>query len=109
MNPLAPILCASLPGTVCAVAHYIPWRHWFKSGRLPRPWAYTLGVLAIAIPATVAALLAAMTVLDALALLWLAIGSAAAGTLLPWWLDSEKSAQYTQQDEADWAALHDGE
>lgn len=59
MHPLAPILCASLPGTVCAVAHYIPWRHWFRRGRLPRPLAYAVGLLSVLLPATVAAWLAA--------------------------------------------------
>ena len=104
MHPLAPILCAALPGAICAVAHYIPWRHWFRRGRLPRPWAYAVGLLSVLLPATVAAWLAALSVPDVLALLWLAAGSAGVGTLAPWWLDGEKRARYAAQDAADAAA-----
>ena len=101
MNPLAPILCAALPGALCATAHYIPWRYWFKSGRLPRLWAYAAGSLAILLPTTVAALVAAITALDVLALLWLAAGSAALGTLIPWGSDAHKRAEYRHADDAE--------
>ena len=109
MHPLAPILCASLPGTVCAVAHYIPWRHWFRRGRLPRPLAYAVGLLSVLLPATVAAWLAAVDVADVLALLWLSAGSAGAGTLLPWWYDWQQRVQYSHQDAADVREWSDAE
>jgi hypothetical protein len=99
MNPLAPVLCATLPGALCAGAHYFPWRFWFKRGRLPRLWAYVCGLLAILLPATVAALLAALSVYDALALVWLATVSAGLGTALPWWHDSQKRAEYQRADD----------
>ena len=105
MHPLAPILCAALPGTLCAVAHYIPWRHWFRGGRLPRLWAYAVGLLAVLLPATIAAWLAAQTPADVLGLLWLAACSAGAGTLVPWRLDTEKRTELQRQREADAAEL----
>ena len=83
MNPLAPVLCASLPAAACAFAHYFPWRHVFKDGKLPRLYAYGAGLLAVLLPATIAALAAAQTVADAVALLWLAALSAGLGTLVP--------------------------
>ena len=66
MNPLAPVLCASLPAAACAFAHYFPWRHFFKDGKLPRLYAYASGLLSVLLPATIAALAAAVTVADAL-------------------------------------------
>jgi hypothetical protein len=99
MNPLASVLCATLPGALCASAHYFPWRFWFKRGRLPRPWAYVFGLLAILLPATVAALLAAQSAADALSLVWLATISAGLGTALPWWHDHQKRAEYQRADE----------
>lgn len=110
MHPLAPILCATLPGAVCAVAHYIPWRHWFRHGRLPRPAAYAVGLLAVLLPATIAAWLAALTVPDVLALVWLAACSAGMGTLIPWRLDAEKRAELQHRRETDAAEMFsDGE
>lgn len=105
MHPLAPILCATVPAAVCGLAHYLPWRHWFRRGRLPRLLAYSVGLLSILLPATVAAMLAAATVDQAMGLLWLAAGSAAAGTLIPWWLDWQRRAEYAAQDATDrtWA------
>ena len=101
MHPLAPIFCAALPGAVCATAHYIPWRHWFRHGRLPRPLAYAVGLLAVLLPATTAAWLAATAVGDALLLFWLAAMSAGLGTLVPWWVDGERRARYRAEDAAD--------
>ena len=110
MNPLAPVLCASLPAAACAFAHYFPWRHFFKSGRLPRLYAYASGLLSVLLPATIAALAAAVTVADAIALLWLAAISAGLGTLIPWWYDWTKRAELQRQREADAAELFgDGE
>lgn len=99
MNPLASVLCATLPGALCASAHYFPWRFWFKRGRLPRLWAYVFGLLAILLPATVAALLAAQSAADALSLVWLATISAGLGTALPWWHDHQKRTEYQRADE----------
>ena len=65
MNPLAPVLCATLPAAACAFAHYFPWRHFFKDGKLPRLYAYGAGLLSVLLPATIAALAAAVTVADA--------------------------------------------
>lgn len=101
MHPIAPILCASLPAAICVAGHYLPWRIWFRRGRLPRLAAYVFGLLAILLPATVAALLAALTVPDALALFWLAALSAGAGTAIPWWHDNAKRAEYRRADEMD--------
>lgn len=101
MHPLAPILCASLPGAICAATHYIPWRFWFRRGRLPRLWAYGVGLMAVLLPATVAAWLAALTVADVLGLLWLAAASAGAGTAVPWWYDWHNRTELQRQDEAD--------
>jgi len=101
MHPLAPILCASLPGIVCAFAHYFPWRHWFKRGRLPRLWAYVVGLLSILVPATLAALFAASSAGETIGLLWLAAGSAGIGTLIPWWHDWTKRAEYNAADAAE--------
>ncbi len=106
MHPLAPILCAAVPAALCVAAHYIPWRHWFRRGRLPRPMAYALGVLAFALPATLAAWLAATTVIQALGLQWLAIGSAAVGTLIPWWVDDARRTRYEAQDATDQALTY---
>lgn len=100
MHPIAPILCAALPASLCAGAHYFPWRWWFKRGRLPRLAAYTFGLLAIILPATVAALLAAQSVTDVLALVWLATFSAGAGTAVPWWHDAQKRAEFQRADDA---------
>ena len=105
MNPLAPVLCASLPAAACAFAHYFPWRHFFKSGRLPRLYAYASGLLSVLLPATIAALAAAVTVADAIALLWLAAISAGLGTLIPWWYDWTKRNELQRQREADAAEL----
>ena len=105
MNPLAPVLCASLPAAACAFAHYFPWRHFFKSGRLPRLYAYASGLLSVLLPATIAALAAAQTVADAVALLWLAALSAGLGTLVPWWYDWTKRNELQRQREADAAEL----
>jgi len=105
MNPLAPVLCASLPAAACAFAHYFPWRHFFKDGKLPRLYAYASGLLSVLLPATIAALAAAVTVADAVALLWLAAGSAGLGTLIPWWYDWTKRAELQRQREADAAEL----
>ena len=105
MNPLAPVLCASLPAAACAFAHYFPWRHFFKSGRLPRLYAYASGLLSVLLPATIAALAAAVTVADAIALLWLAAISAGLGTLIPWWYDWTKRAELQRQRDADAAEL----
>ena len=105
MNPLAPVLCASLPAAACAFAHYFPWRHFFKDGKLPRLYAYGAGLLAVLLPATIAALAAAQTVADAVALLWLAALSAGLGTLVPWWYDLTKRAELQRQREADAAEL----
>ena len=110
MNPLAPVLCTSLPAAACAFAHYFPWRHFFKSGRMPRLYAYASGLLSVLLPATIAALAAAVTVADAIALLWLAAISAGLGTLIPWWYDWTKRAELQRQREADAAELFgDGE
>ena len=106
MNPLAPVLCASLPAAACAFAHYFPWRHFFKDGKLPRLYAYGAGLLSVLLPATIAALAAAVTVADAVALLWLAAGSAGLGTLIPWWYDWTKRAEYTAADEAERESLY---
>jgi len=106
MHPLAPILCATLPAVACAATHYLPWRHWFRRGRLPRLLAYSTGLLSILLPATVAAWLAAHTVTDVLALLWLAAFSAAMGTLLPWWFDWQRLNEYAAQDAEDQAATY---
>ena len=105
MNPLAPVLCASLPAAACAFAHYFPWRHFFKDGRLPRLYAYASGLLSVLLPATIAALAAAVTVADAIALLWLAAISAGLGTLIPWWYDWTKRNELQRQREADAAEL----
>ena len=105
MNPLAPVLCASLPAAACAFAHYFPWRHFFKDGKLPRLYAYASGLLSVLLPATIAALAAAVTVADAIALLWLAAISAGLGTLIPWWYDWTKRAELQRQREADAAEL----
>ena len=105
MNPLAPVLCASLPAAACAFAHYFPWRHFFKDGKLPRLYAYASGLLAVILPATIAALAAAQTVADAVALLWLAAISAGLGTLIPWWYDWTKRAELQRQRDADAAEL----
>ena len=105
MNPLAPVLCASLPAAACAFAHYFPWRHFFKDGKLPRLYAYASGLLAVILPATIAALAAAQTVADAVALLWLAALSAGLGTLVPWWYDWTKRNELQRQREADAAEL----
>ena len=50
---------------------------------MPRLLAYGVGTLTILLPATIAALAAAQTVADAVALLWLAALSAGLGTLVP--------------------------
>ena len=105
MNPLAPVLCASLPAAACAFAHYFPWRHFFKDGKLPRLYAYASGLLSVLLPATIAALAAAVTVADAIALLWLAAISAGLGTLVPWWYDWTKRNELQRQREADAAEL----
>lgn len=101
MHPLAPVLCSTLPGAVCAAAHYIPWRHWFRDGKLPRLLSYGVGLLTILLPVTVAAWLAAVTPADVLALLWLAACSAGAGTAVPWWYDWQRKNAERLQDEAD--------
>jgi len=106
MNPLAPVLCASLPAAACAFAHYFPWRHFFKDGKLPRLYAYASGLLSVLLPATIAALAAAVTVADAVALLWLAAISAGLGTLIPWWYDWTKRTQYSAADEAERESLY---
>ena len=106
MNPLALVLCASLPAAACAFAHYFPWRHFFKDGKLPRLYAYGAGLLSVLLPATIAALAAAVTVADAVALLWLAAISAGLGTLIPWWYDWTKRAEYTAADEAERESLY---
>ena len=101
MQPIAPILCAALPATLCVASHYFPWRYWFKSGRLPRLLAYGFGVLAILLPATLAMLTAAQTVAEAAVLLWLAAASAGAGTAACWWYDWHNRSELQRQDEAD--------
>lgn len=106
MHPLAPLICATLPGAVCALAHYVPWRHWFPDGMLPRLWAYAVGLLAVLLPATIAAWLAALTVPDVLGLLWLAAGSAGAGTLIPWQVDADKRRELQRAREADAAEVY---
>ena len=87
MQPLAPILCATVPAVLCGLAHYFPWRFWFKRGRLPRLLAYCIGLLSILVPATIAAWLAAENVPQVLGLLWLSALSAGVGTLVPWYWD----------------------
>lgn len=109
MQPVAPILCAALPAAICVAAHYFPWRFWFRRGRLPRLLAYSLGLCAILLPATVAAWFAAGSITDALILLWLAAGSAGSGTLLPWWYDWHNRTELQRQREADTAELFGGE
>ncbi len=106
MHPLAPILCATLPGAICAAAHYVPWRHWFKSGRLPRLLAYGVGLLSVLLPVTLAAWLAAVTVGDALGLLWLAACSAGTGTAIPWFVDWQRRIELAHQDEAERESLY---
>lgn len=101
MHPIAPVLCATLPAAACVAAHYFPWRRWYRRGRLPRVAAYVFGVLAILLPATVAAQLTAHSADDALALLWLAALSAAAGTLIPWCIDAAARREYAAGDELD--------
>jgi hypothetical protein len=101
MQPIAPILCASLPATICIAAHYFPWRFWFKSGRLPRLLAYVLGLCSILLPATIAAWFAATTVAETLGLLWLAAASAGVGTLLAWWYDWHNRVELQHKDELD--------
>ena len=105
MHPLAPILCTVAPATVCALAHYFPWRFWFKRGRLPRLLAYVLGLLSIILPVSVALLFVA-TALDALILLWLAAASAGLGTLIPWWWDWHNRTELQRQDAAERDALY---
>ena len=100
-QPVSLILCATLPVAVCVAAHYFPWRFWFRRGRLPRPLAYTVGLLAILLPATVAMLFAVRSVQDAVALLWLAAGSAGVGTLCAWWYDWHNRTELQRQREAD--------
>ena len=104
-QPVSLILCAALPAAVCVASHYFPWRFWFRRGRLPRLLAYGVGTLTILLPATIAALAAAVTVADAIALLWLAAISAGLGTLIPWWYDWTKRAELQRQREADAAEL----
>lgn len=101
MQPIAPILCASLPAAICVASHYFPWRFWFRRGRLPRPLAYTVGLLAVLLPVTVAAALAAATVADVLALLWLAAGSAGVSTGACWWYDWHNRTELQRRREAD--------
>lgn len=88
------------------MAHYFPWRNWFERARLPRLLAYAAGLLAILLPATVAAMLAASTVAQALGLLWLAAGSAAVGTLVPWWHDWQKRNEYRHADQLERDSLY---
>ena len=63
--------------------------------------AYAVGLLAVLLPATTAAWLAATAVGDALLLFWLAAMSAGLGTLVPWWVDGERRARYRAEDAAD--------
>lgn len=106
MHPLALVVCGIVPGIVCAAAHYIPWRHWYKSGRVPRLYAYAIGTAAINVPVFLAALLGADAAADVLWLLVVAILSAFAGTAIPWQHDEQKREQLQQQREADWKELH---
>ena len=101
MQPIAPILCATLPAALCVASHYFPWRYWFRRGQLPRLLAYAFGVLSILLPATLAMLTAAQTVAEAAALLWLATVSAGAGTGCAWWYDWHNRSELQRQDEAD--------
>ncbi len=100
-EPVGIVLCAALPATVCIASHYFPWRYFFKSGRLPRLLAYSIGLLSILIPATVAMLYAAGTVEAGAWLLWLAAGSAGMGTGACWWYDWHNRSELRRQDEAD--------
>lgn len=110
MNPLAPILCAAVPAVLCGLAHYFPWRFWFKEGRVPRLLAYTIGLLCILIPATIAAYFAAQDVAQVLGLLWLAAGSAGVGTFITWGWDWHNKTEQQIRREADRAEqLHRNE
>jgi len=106
VQPIAPVLCATLPAAICVASHYFPWRFWFRRGRLPRLLAYGLGVLAILLPATIAAVFAAGSVADAVGLLWLAVASAGAGTACCWWYDWHNRTELQRQREADAAELY---
>lgn len=80
-------------------------RHFFKDGKLPRLYAYASGLLSVLLPATITALAAAVTVADAITLLWLAAISAGLGTLIPWWYDWTKRAELQRDRDADAAEL----
>jgi len=98
MNPLAPVLATFLPAAVIAAEHYAPWRRWLGR-KLPRPAAYTLGTLAILVPATLAS--QPRKHRQVVAMFWAAAASAGVTTLATWGIDwlNERSAR--QADEKD--------
>ena len=99
LHPLVSVVVLALPAAIVTAAHYIPWRRWFHH-RLPRLLAYTIGVLAILLPATVAGLFAATTV-QVIGLFWLAAVSAGTFTGLAWWVDIRHEAEHKLRDEID--------
>lgn len=101
MNPLAPILATFLPAAVIAAEHYAPWQRWLH-GPLPRLAAYTLGTLAILLPATLAAQPHKHRQhRQVVMLFWAAALAAGMTTLATWGIDwlNERSAR--QADERD--------
>jgi len=89
------IAAAVLPALTLAAAHWFPWSNLPGRGGepLPRLVTYSIGVATIVGYASLLAWLGAMTVLDALVLLWIVASAAGAVTVLAWWID-------------DWAAAH---
>lgn len=99
MNPLAPVLATFLPAAVIAAEHYAPWQRWLRGEPLPRLAAYTMGTLAILVPATLAS--QPRRHRQVVTMFWAAAASAGVTTLAAWGIDwlNERSAR--QADEKD--------
>ena len=94
-NPLAPVVAIALPAAVIVAEHYAPWRRWFRG--LHPIAAYTLGTLAILIPATLAS--QPRKHRRVVGMFWLAAGSAGAATCAAWGIDwaGEKLARMADE------------
>jgi uncharacterized membrane protein len=98
VNPLAPILSTFLPAAMIAAQHYAPWRQWLRRPLHPLA-AYTMGTLAILVPATLAS--QPRKHKNVVIMFWVAALSAGFTTCAAWAIDALNEHAAKQADRED--------
>ena len=98
MNPLAPIVSTFLPAAMITAQHYAPWRQWFHHPLHPLA-AYTMGTLAILIPATLAS--QPRKHRNVVIMFWVAALAAGFTTCAAWAIDELNERAAKQADKED--------